>query len=190
MAYGDDPFGVRDAKMRVVTADTGTSGPTYSATNIDIRGVTEIGFEPEEGDQVDAEGDDEILASETTAGAIRGTIRTTGIPYTAYAAIYNLTVAVTGTTPSEITSYTKPEVPNRPFFGLHGMSLAKGGGAVLVDMKKVKADGELPPFALTNGEFGTTEIPFTAYKTDSTTGGQRQDIVIARHETAPASAWV
>lgn len=190
MAFGEDPFGLYDAKVEKLLTDTGTSGPTYD-TAIDFRAAQEVSFEPEEGDRVDAEGDDTIVASSLTAGAMRGTLRGSGWPYAALVMLYALEAVSAGSTPNQTVTYYEIQGASKPHWRLRGLAVAKQGGALEVGFLKAQADGDLPPFALTNGEFGTTEVPFTAYWTTSTTSinsvARNLRVYQKRWETAPAA---
>lgn len=190
MAFGDDPFGLYHAQVEKLLTDTGTTGPTFD-TAIDFRAAQEVSFEPEEGDRVDAEGDDTIVASSLTAGAMRGTVRGSGWPYPAIVMLYGLEVVTSGSTPNQTVTYYEIQGATKPHFRLRGLAVAKQGGALEVGFLKAQADGDLPPFALTGGEFGSSEVPFTAYWTDSTTSinstARKLRVYQKRWETAPAA---
>lgn len=162
------PFGVRQVRVASLLTDPvgGTTGPTYN-TAIVFRGVQEMSFTIDQGNQVDLPGDDIILASSAQAGALRYTLRGGGIPWTGITMMFDAVSIASGTAPNDTLELAEKPTAAPPFHQIRAVAIAPDGGDVLIELPKAKVQGTFPPLGLVNGAFTTTEITGTGYPTDS-----------------------
>lgn len=186
--YGID---IADLKYALQTADTGTSGPTWSAL-VDMPAAAEMSVTFEQGDERTLEGDGGIVQTNTAKGVVRGTLRLGGITPQIVADLFGHVLVQSGTTPNIKNTLTYKDAVSRPFFKVEGRALNNEQGDTHVLVYKAQVDKVFPDVALTQGDWTALEIPIICYLTTSTkvvnAVAQNMLIEIIQNETAAAIA--
>lgn len=144
------PFGLRDVKVfsldgsgaRVVPGQDLPASRTFSFK------------ETVESEQL--EGDDQIQASHEYNPVVEWELESGGISMEAYAIIAGGTVTSTGTTPSQVKTYTKRKDQARPYFEVEGQAISDSGGDMHCIVYRCKADGDIEG-GFENGSFMLTK---------------------------------
>ncbi len=144
------PYGMRDTRLTPFTSDAAT---TYG-TALDAPNARTMSFtESEEFSEL--RGDDKVVAIHGAGPAGEWEMEHGGINIPAYKSIAGGTTATSGTTPNQVTTYTKKSTDARPYFKGEGQSISDNGGDFHVVLPKCKADGDLTG-ELADGEFWLT----------------------------------
>lgn len=144
------PYGMRDTRITPFTTAAATAyGTAFDAPNARSMSFTES----EEFNEL--RGDDKVVAIHGSGPSGEWEMEHGGINIPAYKAIAGGTAATTGTTPSQITTYTKSVNDSRPYFKAEGQSISDNGGDFHAVLLKCKADGDLTG-ELNDGEFWLT----------------------------------
>jgi hypothetical protein len=174
-----------------MTADSGTSGATYSAA-VDLPEIQEVTMDFEEGDVRELRAEGTVVQRSVAAGSTVLTIRFAGFNLTAIKDLWGHTLVQTGTTPNEIGTLTGKPNASKPHFKLQVLAINNDGGSTRLTLYKVQMDGEAPSLGLQDGEWAEIEATATAYWTTATTVvnsvAQALKWEMQFHETALANA--
>lgn len=129
------PFGLRDAKVFEITANT----PTYAA-GVDIPCVNSAQFDPVVTEAV-LEGDDVKCSTHSILENITASITHGGMPMDLYDVIMGASLVDSGSGSTEIVILNLKTSSVRPYFGLALDSRADEGGNTLVFLYKAKMVG-------------------------------------------------
>jgi hypothetical protein len=151
MAWDDSlPYGMRDTRLTPFT----TAQATAYGAGLDMPNARQLSFtEAEEFNEL--RGDDKIIAIHGSGPSGTWDMENGGINIPAYKTIAGGAAATSGTTPAQITTFTKKVTDIRPYFKAEGQSIADNGGDFHVVLPKCKADGDLSG-ELQDGDFWLT----------------------------------
>lgn len=144
------PYGMRDTRLTPFT----TAAATTYGTGIDAPNARSMSFTEAE-EFTDLRGDDTVVAIHGSGPTGEWEMEHGGINVPAYKSIAGGTSATSGTTPAQITTFTKTVLDARPYFKGEGQAISDNGGDFHVVLPKCKADGDLSG-ELTDGEFWLT----------------------------------
>lgn len=144
------PFGCRDTKVTPYT----TAGATTLGTGVDQPNARTVSFNEAE-DYEELRGDDKIVAIRGLGASVEWEMEAGGISVPAYKAINGGASVTTGTTPNQITTYTKKVTDVRPYFQAEGQSMSDSGGDFHVILPKCRASSKVGG-VLTDGSFWLT----------------------------------
>ena len=145
------PFGVRDTK---VTGYTTAAATTLDASSIDNPNARTLSFSESE-DYEELRGDDKVVAIVGLGASVEWEMENGGISIPAYAEMNGGSVATSGTTPNQVTTYTKKVTDVRPYFKGEGQSMSDSGGDFHVVLYKCRASGSMEG-ELADGSFWVT----------------------------------
>jgi hypothetical protein len=144
------PYGMRDTKITPFT----TPAATAYGTGVDYPNARTVSFtESEEFNEL--RGDDTVVAIHGSGPTGAWEMEHGGITIPAYKSMAGGTSATSGTTPAQITTFTKLASDVRPYFKAEGQSISDNGGDFHVILPKCKADGDFTG-ELNDGEFWLT----------------------------------
>jgi len=190
-APGSYPIDISDMKYSLLTADSGTSGPTYSAA-VDMDGSLELTLQFPAGDTRELRGDGAVKQRSVAAGAVTFQGRIGGVQLAVLNALFGHVVVASGTTPNARNRLTYLTAPTKPYFKLQGMALNNDGGSTRITIYKAQLDNNFVEISLNDGDFATATLTGTAYPTTSTTvvNAVARNLVfdIDQDETALANA--
>lgn len=177
VAYGEIPFGCRDAKIYPYTA------PATYATGIDVPRIRQVTFNVVR-DSEELEGDDVVVAVQTFAKKLEGSIEAGGINLAVLAVLEGGTVAAeAGTGSDNYTAYRVMATDVEGYFGLVAKAIANDGGALWIRVYKVKATSG-PEINFENGAFGLTTCDLEAVFADLDADESRLYDLIAMENAA------
>lgn len=145
------PFGVRDTKL---TAYTTSQAITLATPSIDSPNARTLSFSEAE-DYEELRGDDKIVAIHGLGPSVDWSMEHGGISIPAYKMLGGGTVTTSGTTPAQVTTYTKKVTDVRPYFQCEGQSISDSGGDFHVVLPKCRASESLEG-ELSDGNFWLT----------------------------------
>lgn len=134
------PFGCRDVKISPLAGET-------PGTAIDLPNARTFSFSAAE-DFEELRGDDGLVAMHGKGEAVDWSLEGGGISLEAVKAMYGGTITTTGTTPSQVKTFDKLGLDQRPYFQVEGQAISDSGGDFHVILYKCRATGEL------SGEMG------------------------------------
>jgi hypothetical protein len=143
------PFGIRDTK---VTAYTNTT--TLAGSSVDQPNARTLSFSEAE-DYEELRGDDKVVAIRGLGATVEWEMEAGGISIPAYKAMNGGTTTTTGTTPAQVTTYTKKVTDERPYFKAEGQSISDSGGDFHAVLYKCRASGSMEG-ELSDGSFWLT----------------------------------
>lgn len=146
------PYGLRDVKL---TPYTDAAATTLAGSSIDFPYGRKLSFSEAE-DFEELRGDDKVVTIRGKGAAVDWELEGGGISLEAVAAMYGGTVTTTGTTPSQVKTFSKKVTDTRPFFKLEGQAISDSGGDFHAVLYKCRATGEL------EGELGDGAFWLTA----------------------------
>lgn len=118
------PFGLADAKISPLTADTAAT-LTYG-TAYDVPGIQSISFNPDFLDK-ELRGDDMILDQYTKLESISGTVKHAKVSFSVLDTIMGGTVSDSGSTPNEKRTYELLGTDTLGYWKIEGQVAYKGG---------------------------------------------------------------
>ena len=128
------PFGIRQTKITPFTTPAGTTLGT-GQLNPNARNMS---FEEAE-DYEELRGDDKVVAIRGLGATVEWEMENGGINVPAFRLINGGTVATTGTTPAQVTTYTKKFTDERPYFKAEGRAISDLGGDFNVALLRARA---------------------------------------------------
>lgn len=171
MTFGELAFGVRDCAIYALTGDT-------PATGIDVTRIRKVELNVTR-DSTELEGDDVVVAVQTFAKKMEGSIEAGGINAAVLSVLEGGDFDVDGTTPNRITTYSVLDTDVDGYFKLIAVAIGNDGGDVNLIAYKVKATSG-PTYNFENGAFTLTQCDLQAVFNGS---GKLYDLVF--HETSP-----
>jgi hypothetical protein len=144
------PYGLRDTKLTPFTNNTGTT----LGTGVDYPNARTMSFSEAE-DYEELRGDDKVVAIVGKGASVEWEMEHGGISIPTYKLMAGGTVATTGTTPAQVTTYTKKVTDARPYFKAEGQSISDLGGDFHVVLYRCKASESLEG-ELADGAFWLT----------------------------------
>lgn len=116
-------FAVSDAKVSKLTADV-TGTPTYAAS-VDVPGIKKVGLSFDL-KNVELRGDNQRLDSDSILVGCKATFDHAKVSMDALPIFIGGTAADTGTTPSQVTTFTRVRGDTLPYFKLEGATPTAG----------------------------------------------------------------
>lgn len=144
------PFGIRDTKVTPYTTDAATT----LGTGTDNPNARTLSFEEAE-DYEELRGDDKVVSIRGLGATVEWEMEHGGIAIPAYKNMNGGTTATTGTTPAQVTTYTKKVTDTRPYFKGEGQSMSDLGGDFHAVLHKCRASGGVEG-ELADGSFWLT----------------------------------
>lgn len=144
------PFGVRDTKVTPYT----TNAATVLGTGVDDPNARSVSFSEAE-DYEELRGDDKVIAIRGKGPSVDWDMEHGGIAIPAYKAMNGGATVTTGTTPNQVTTYTKKVTDVRPYAKIEGQSIADNGGDFHAVLYKCRASGNLQG-EMSDGSFWLT----------------------------------
>lgn len=144
------PFGIRDTKVTPYTTDAAIT----LGTGADNPNARTLSFAEAE-DYEELRGDDKVVAIRGLGATVEWEMEHGGINIPAYKIMNGGTTATSGTTPAQITTYTKKVTDIRPYFKAEGQSMSDLGGDFHGVVYKARASGGVEG-ELTDGAFWLT----------------------------------
>lgn len=151
------PFGMRDTK---VTSFSDAGATTLSGTSTDFPNARTLSFSESE-DYEELRGDDKVVAIRGKGASVDWEMENGGISIPAYKVMNGGTTTTSGTTPAQVTTYTKKVTDVRPYFKAEGQSLSDLGGDFHVILYKARASDSLDG-ELSDGAFWLTKAKGSA----------------------------
>ena len=144
------PFGARDTKVTPYT----TAAATTLGTGTDQPNARSFTFNEAE-DYETLRGDDKVIAIRGLGASVEWEMEAGGISIPAYKSMNGGASTTTGTTPNQVTTYTKKVTDVRPYFQAEGQSLSDSGGDFHVVLPKCRASSKIGG-VLSDGQFWLT----------------------------------
>lgn len=135
------PYGLRDVRLTPINAD-GSFG-----TPVDLPVSQTLSFSEAE-EYTELRGDDKLVAIHGQGPTVSWELDAGGISLEAWRVISGGTLTTTGSTPTQVKSYTKKGLQQRGYFKIEGQSISDSGGDVHAIVHRAKCDDTL------EGEFG------------------------------------
>lgn len=135
IAFDPLPYGVRDLKLRPLTAEVAGVG-------VDFPRVRQLNFSEAESFD-DLRGDDGLIAVHGKGPQVNWEIEQGGITFAALQVMNGGTITTTGVTPNQVTTYSKKGTDQRPYFQMEGQVISDSGGDFHVLLYKCKATGDI-----------------------------------------------
>jgi len=145
------PFGIRDSK---VTPYTTSAAATLGTPSVDSPNARTLSFSEAE-DYEELRGDDKVVAIVGLGAAVEWEMENGGVSVPAYKTMNGGTIVTSGTTPAQVTTYTKKVTDIRPYFKAEGQSMSDLGGDFHVNLLKCRASGSMEG-ELADGSFWLT----------------------------------
>jgi hypothetical protein len=160
------PYGMRDVGLKTLPPPYTTPGSL-----VDLPNSRTFTFEEAE-DFEELRGDDRVVAVRGKGPAINWELEAGGISIAAYSVLNGGASLTTGSTPNQITTYTKKVTDARPYFKAEGQSISDNGGDFHAKLYRPRASdgvsGELSDGAFwLTGAKGTALGSLEAGKTDA-----------------------
>lgn len=146
------PFGIRDTK---VTAFTDSTNTTLVGSSTDIPTGRTLSFSEAESYE-ELRGDDKVVALRGLGADVEWSLENGGISIPAYKVFNGGTTVTTGTTPAQVTTYTKKVTDVRPYFKAEGQSMSDSGGDFHCVLYKARASDNIEG-ELADGSFWLTK---------------------------------
>jgi hypothetical protein len=145
------PFGARDTK---VTGYTTAAATTLNGSSVDQPNARTISFSEAE-DFEELRGDDKVVAIRGLGATVEWEMEAGGISIPAYKEMNGGATVTSGTTPNQVTTYTKKVTDQRPYFKAEGQAISDSGGDFHVVLYKARASGSMEG-ELSDGNFWLT----------------------------------
>jgi hypothetical protein len=133
---------MRDTKVVPYT----TAALTTLGTAVDVPNARSLSFSEAE-DYEELRGDDKVVAIRGLGPSVEWEMENGGISIPAYVALNGGATATTGTTPAQVTTYTKKVTDQKPYIQASGQSMSDSGGDFHVVLPRARAtngvEGEL-----------------------------------------------
>jgi hypothetical protein len=142
---------MRDTKVTSYTSDAAI---TLSGSSTDAPNARTLSFSEAE-DYEELRGDDKIVAIRGLGANVEWEMENGGISIPAYKVMNGGTSVTSGTTPNQVTTYTKKVTDARPYFKAEGQSISDSGGDFHTVLYKCRASGSLDG-ELSDGSFWLT----------------------------------
>lgn len=182
VAYGEVPFGCRDAKLYPLTTEPATYG-----TGIDVPRIRQVSFNVVR-DSEQLEGDDVVVAIQTFAKKLEGNIEAGGISLAVLAVLEGGTLgSETGTTPNASIDYQVKGTDVEKYFGLVAQAIGNDGGDLWIRVYKCKATSG-PEINMENGSFMLTTCDLEAVF-NSSSPSRLYDLIAHETAVAPSTTW-
>jgi hypothetical protein len=146
------PFGIRDTRVTPFT----TAAATTLATSVDAPNAQTLSFSESE-DYETLRGDDKVVSIVGLGASVEWEMENGGVSIPAYKSMNGGTIATTGVTPAQITTYSKKVTDIRPYFKAEGQSISDQGGDFHVAMYKCRASSRMEG-ELADGSFWVTGV--------------------------------
>lgn len=152
------PFGLRDVR---ITPYVTATGALDTANKVDLPYARVFTFKETE-DFEELKGDDTSVASHGAGPVVEWELEAGGISLEAYKLIAGGAITTSGTTPSQIKTFTKLNSDSRPYFQVEGQAISDSGGDMHCTVFRCKADGDLEG-SFENGQFMVTKCKGKGY---------------------------
>jgi hypothetical protein len=180
--YGEIPFGCRDCKIFPLTTEPATYG-----TGVDVPRIRQVTFNVVR-DSEQLEGDDVVVAVQTFAKKLEGSIEAGGINLAVLAVLEGGTVATeTGMTPDRVQEYNVKGTDVEGYFGIIAQAIGNDDGDLWIRVYKAKATSG-PEINFENGAFALTTCDLEAVFNGSSPS-RLYDLVANETVTAPTTTW-
>jgi len=155
MAWDDAlPYGMRDIGVKALPPPYTTPGAL-----VDCKNARTLSFEEAE-DFEELRGDDKLVAIRGKGPQIAWDFENGGISIPSYVVMDGGASATTGTTPNQVTTFTKKTTDARPYFKGEGQSISDSGGDFHVKLYRARASSSLKG-ELADGSFWLTGVSGT-----------------------------
>lgn len=144
------PYGLRDTKITPYTSSLNTT----LGTGADYPNARSMSFSESE-DYEELRGDDKVIAIVGKGASVEWEMEHGGVNVPTYKLMAGGTTATTGTTPAQVTTYTKKVTDARPYFKAEGQSISDLGGDFHAVLYRCKASDSLEG-ELADGSFWLT----------------------------------
>lgn len=144
------PYGLRDTRVTPYT----TSGATTLGTSTDNPNARSMSFSEAE-DYEELRGDDKVVSIMGKGASVDWEMEHGGISLPAYKNMAGGTLATTGVTPAQITTFTKKVTDARPYFKAEGQAISDMGGDFHAVLYRCRASDSLEG-ELADGSFWLT----------------------------------
>lgn len=151
MAYGELPFGARNAAVYKLTAE-----PSTYASKVDVPRIETVELTEEE-DSVEMNASDVQVAVHTSATRLTGSMQYGGINLDTMVILNGGAAATTGTTPNLVTTFIRRGNQTKSYFKLEAQLYADDAGDDHLRAYKVKAVSG-PTLGANQGEFLSTNV--------------------------------
>lgn len=129
------PYGVRDIRVYPLTAET-------PGTGVDMPRARTLSFsEAEAFDEL--RGDDGLVAVHGKGPQVNWQIEQGGITFGALQVINGGTVTLSGTTPNQVSTYSKKGTDQRPYFKMEGQVISDSGGDFHVVLYRCRCTSDI-----------------------------------------------
>lgn len=144
------PYGLRDTKITPYT----TAALTTLGTGVDEPNARSMSFSEAE-DYEELRGDDKVIAIRGKGAGVDWEMEHGGIALQAYKLMAGGTITTTGTTPAQVTTFTKKVTDDRPYFKAEGQAISDSGGDFHAVLYRCRASESLEG-ELADGSFWLT----------------------------------
>jgi hypothetical protein len=145
------PYGLRDTKITPYT----TAALTTLGTSQDEPNARSMSFSEAE-DYEELRGDDKVVAIRGKGAGVDWEMEHGGITLAAYKLMAGGLIATTGTTPAQVTTFTKKVTDDRPYFKAEGQAISDSGGDFHAVLYRCRASEGLEG-ELADGSFWLTQ---------------------------------
>jgi hypothetical protein len=152
------PYGMRDIGLRTLPSPYTTPGSL-----VDLPNSRTFSFEEAE-DFEELRGDDKVIAVRGKGASVNWELESGGISIPSFVVMNGGTPVTTGTTPNQVTTYTKKVTDVRPYFKASGAAVSDSGGDFQVNVMRARASENLTG-ELSDGAFWLTGASGTALPT-------------------------
>jgi hypothetical protein len=135
IAFDPLPYGVRDLRVYPLTGET-------PGTGVDFPRARQLSFSEAESFD-DLRGDDGLVAVHGKGPQVNWQIEQGGLTFAAFQVINGGTIATTGVTPNQVTTYTKKGTDIRPYFKMEGQVISDSGGDFHIVLYRNRATGDM-----------------------------------------------
>lgn len=150
------PYGLRDVKLTPYTTDAATT----LGTGADYPIARSMSFSEAE-DFEELRGDDKVVALRGKGASVDWELENGGISMASYKTMAGGLVTTSGTTPAQITTYSKKVTDAKPYFKAEGQAMSDNGGDFHVVLYKCRASDSLEG-ELSDGQFWLTSASGSA----------------------------
>ena len=144
------PYGLADTKITPYTTDAATT----LGSGTDYPNARSMSFSEAE-DFEELRGDDKVIALRGKGASVDWEMEHGGITLPAYKLMAGGTVTTSGTTPAQVTTYSKKVTDVKPYFKAEGQAISDNGGDFHAVLYKCRASDSLEG-ELADGSFWLT----------------------------------
>jgi hypothetical protein len=145
------PYGLRDVK---VTPYTDASATTLG-TGVDLPNARTFSFsEAEEFSEL--RGDDKLVSTRGRGSSVEWDLEAGGLSLEALKVMTGGTITTSGTTPSQVKTFSKKTTDTRPYFRVEGQIISDSGGDIHCVLPRCRVTGNI------EGEFADGEFFLTS----------------------------